>query len=124
VLSERKLCAEVVHSGTWLYDDQVLSEVWIVKQNFEYHYEPDFASGPEELNADGETFQVVIARDGRKIGLGPAKLSLPEAISAAEEVIQTKITWTNHIQQKLFGGRCHSVAPLPHDNSQLSDDSK
>jgi hypothetical protein len=26
MLSERKLCAEVVHSGTWLYDDQVLSD--------------------------------------------------------------------------------------------------
>jgi hypothetical protein len=83
--NERELCAEIVQSGTWLYDNQVLSEVWIVKQNFEFHYEPDFPDGPEELNADGETFQVVIARDGRKIGLGPARLSLPEAILAAEE---------------------------------------
>jgi hypothetical protein len=93
----------------------VLSEVWIVKQNFEFHYEPDFPDGPEELNADGETFQVVIARDGRKIGLGPARLSLPEAILAAEEVIRSKINWTNHIRQKLFGGRQHSVAPLAMD---------
>jgi len=62
--NERELCAENVQSGTWLYDNQGLSEVWIVKQNFEFHYEPDFPDGPEELNADGETFQVVIARDG------------------------------------------------------------
>jgi hypothetical protein len=51
--NERELCAEIVQSGTWLYDNQVLSEVWIVKQNFEFHREPDFPDGPEELNADG-----------------------------------------------------------------------
>jgi hypothetical protein len=111
-MSEEELRAEIVQSGTWQYDNQLLSEVWIVKQNFEYHYEPDFPDGPEDLNSDGETFQVVIARDGRKIGLGPARLSLHEAISAAEEVIRPQINWTNHVQgKKLYGGRQHSLEP-------------
>lgn len=114
--TERDLRAEIVMSGTWLYDNQVPSEVWIVKQNFEYHYEPGFSDGPEELNSDAEAFQVVIARDRRKIALGPARLSLPEAISAAEEVVGTEIKWTNQIRQKLFGGRWCSVEPLPEDS--------
>lgn len=111
-MSNRELRAEIVQSGTWLYADQVPTDVWIVKQNFEYHYEEDFADGPEELNSDGEAFQVVMARGRRMISLGPARLSLSEAISAAEEVIRTKINWTNHIQQKLFGGRWYSLDPV------------
>jgi hypothetical protein len=39
--NERELCAEIVQ-----YDNQVVSELWIVKQNFEFHYEPDFPDGP------------------------------------------------------------------------------
>jgi hypothetical protein len=51
-MSERELHAEIVKSGTWLYDEQVPSEVWIVKQDFEYHYEEDFSDGPEQLNRE------------------------------------------------------------------------
>jgi hypothetical protein len=110
--SERELSAEIVRSGTWLYDNTVLSEVWIVQQNFEYHYEAEFSDGPEELNTDGLTYQVVLARNGRKIGLGPARLSLFEAVSAAEGVIPAEIKWTNHIQQRLFGERQYSLSSL------------
>ena len=113
IVSERELRAEIVQSGTWLYADQVPTDVWIVKQNFEYHYEGDYSDGPEELNADGEAFQVIMARAGRMISLGPARLSLTEAISAAEEVISAKINWTNHIRQTLSGGRWYSVEPIP-----------
>lgn len=111
-MSDRELRAEIVQAGTWLYADQVPTDVWIVKQNFEYHYEEDYADGPEELNSDGEAFQVVMARGRQMISLGPARLSLSEAISAAEGVIPTKINWTNHIQQKLFGGRWYSFDPV------------
>ena len=41
-MSERELRAEIVQSGTWLYAGEILTEVWIVKQNFESLYEPDF----------------------------------------------------------------------------------
>jgi hypothetical protein len=76
-------------------------------------YEPDFGDGPEELNQDGETFQVVIARSRQKITLGTVRLSLPEAISAADEVMSAKISLTNHLNQRFFDGRWHSVDPVP-----------
>lgn len=92
IVIERDLQAEIVKSGTWLYDKEALSEVWIVKQNFDYHYEEGFDDGPEELNPSGEAFQIVFARDGQKIATGPAGLSLSEAIFAAEELVPAVIT--------------------------------
>jgi hypothetical protein len=112
-MSEREFRTEIVQSGTWLYAGEVLTEIWIVKQNFESWYEANFDDGPEELNEDGETFQVVIARARQMISLGPARLSLLDAISAAEEVISAKINWSNHSNQKLFGGSLYSVEPVP-----------
>jgi hypothetical protein len=114
-MCERELRSEIVQSGTWLYAGEVLTDVWIVKQNFEYWYEPGYDDRPEELNENGEAFQVVFARTRQVISLGPAKLSLLEAVSAAEEVISTKINWANHCNQKLFGGPQYSVEPLPGD---------
>ena len=111
-MSERELRTEIVQSGTWLYAGEILTEVWIVKQNFEYWYEKDFDDSPEKLNDEGETFQVVFARSRQVISLGPARHSLPDAISTAEEVINTKINWTNHSNQKLFGGRRYSTEPV------------
>ncbi len=104
---DRELSTEIVKSGTWLYDNAIPHEVWIVKQNFEYHYEEGYEDGPEQLNADGEAYQVVYSRDGRVSALGPARLSLEEAIAAAEAITST-ITWTNHILQRLYGGRWYS----------------
>ena len=112
-MSERELWAEIVQSGTWLYGGEIVTEVWIVKQNFESLFEPGFNDGPEELNGDGETFQVVIARAHQMISLGPATLSLLEAISAAEEVVSTKIIWTNDFNRKLFVGPRYSIEPVP-----------
>ena len=112
-MSEREFSTKIVQSGTWLYAGEVLTEVWVVKQNFESGYEEDFDDRPEELNDERETFQVVIARARQMISLGPAKLSLLDAISAAEEVISTKINWTNHSNQKLFGGWRYSIWPVP-----------
>lgn len=112
-MSERELSAEIVQSGTWLYAGEVLTEVWIVKQNFESLYEPDFDEGPEELNGDGEAFQVVIARSHQMISLGPARLSLLEALSAAKEVIRAEINWTNDFNRKLLVGPRYSIEPIP-----------
>jgi len=84
-----------------------------VKQNFESLYEPDLDDGPEELNGDGETFQVVFARARQMISLGPARLSLLEAISAAEEVVSTKISWTNDFNRRLYVGPRYSIEPIP-----------
>jgi hypothetical protein len=110
-MAERELYAEIVKSGTWLYDGLVPSEVWIVKQNFEYHYEEGYSEEPEKLNEDGECFSVVIARNGTKIGRGTEEMTLVEAIAAAERGI-AGLTWDDHLLQKLYGGRRHSRTPL------------
>ena len=110
-MAERELHAEIVKSGTWLYDGLVPSEVWIVRQNFEYHHEEDYADEPERLNEDGECFSIVIARQGSKIAGGPENLSLAEAVSAAEQGTPGLI-WDDHVLQKLYGGRGHSRTPV------------
>jgi hypothetical protein len=65
----------------------------IVRQNFEYWYEPDFSDGPEQLNENGDLFQVLFVRGDRRT-LGPAKFSLREAVASAEELVTGQITWT------------------------------
>jgi glycerate-2-kinase len=111
LVEEREDRAEIVQSGVWLYDNSVPTDVWIVKQNFEYWYEAGYAAAAEELNDDGEAFQVVFARDERRI-IGPSRLSQEAAVSAAEEQVRAKIDWTNHIRQKLFGGRWYSITAV------------
>ena len=108
---DRELSTEIVKSGTWLYDNAILHEVWIVKQNFEYHYEEDYADGPEQLNNDGETFAVVYSRDGRVSARGPERFSIGEATAAAES-ITPGITWTNQRLQRLYGGRRYSITAV------------
>ena len=39
--------AEIVKSGTWLYDDKVPHGVWIVRQNFDFHWDEGFEDEPE-----------------------------------------------------------------------------
>ena len=55
-MSEREFRTEIVQSGIWLYAGEVLTEVWIVKQNFEYWYEAEYDDAPEKLNDDGYNF--------------------------------------------------------------------
>ena len=110
-MSEEELHAKIVQSGTWQYDG-VPTQVWIVRQNFESLYEPDFDDRPEELNEDGEAFQVVFARNGQMITLGPTRLSQPEAITAANEVVSTPINWTNDFNRELRVGPRYSIEPL------------
>lgn len=49
-----------MQSGTRLYADEVPTELWIVKQNLAFYYEPDFDEDPEQLKQDGEAFQVAL----------------------------------------------------------------
>jgi hypothetical protein len=118
-VADRKLHAEIVKSGRWLYDGLVPTEVWIVKQNFEYHYEEDYPDGPEALNGDGECFGIVYARKGTKISQGPERMSLAEAVSAAEEMTHGLI-WDDHLIQSLYGGRRHSRTPVSDDEQDVS----
>lgn len=111
-MAEKELNAEIVRSGEWLYDGAVPSEVWIVRQNFEFWFDEGFSDEPEQLNEDGELFQVVFARNGKMMSLGPDELSLGGAVASAEAVLNGKIDWTNHRNQNLFGGRRYSIVPV------------
>ncbi len=84
-MAEKQLYAEIVESGTWLYDNQVPHEsgssaktsISIMKKGYE--------DGPEQLNPDGELFNLVFAFQGTVRTVGPAKMSLSEAILEAEK---------------------------------------
>jgi hypothetical protein len=118
-MAEREERAEIVKLGTWMYDGQVKSEVWIVRQNFEYWYEPAYSDRPEELNEDGEAFQIIFARGGEQIALGPAKLTLTGAVSEAERLISTGISWTDIQPRKLYNGRYYSQSISPSSESEI-----
>ena len=102
--------AEIVKSGTWKYDGYVVHEVWIVKQNFDFYYDEGFEDAPEDLNENGELFQVVVAKEGRVMSVGLAFHSLEEAIAKAHALIAQGITWDNQRIQPLFGGRRYRLS--------------
>jgi hypothetical protein len=102
--------AEIVKSGTWQYDGLVAHEVWIVKQNFDFYYDEGFEDAPEDLNENGELFQVVVARDGKVLSVGLAFHSIEEAVAKAHQIIPQGIGWDNHRLQPLFHGRRYRLS--------------
>jgi hypothetical protein len=102
--------AQIVKFGTWLYDGQIVHEVWIVKQNFDFYYDEGFEDAPEDLNEDGEVFQVVVARDGKLKSVGLAFHSSEEAVAKAHQTIPQGIDWDNHRLQPLFHGRRYRLS--------------
>jgi hypothetical protein len=109
--------AEIVKSGVRLYAGSVPSEVWIVKQHFEYHFE-EVEQEAEILNKGGGCFAVIIARDGREIGRGSEEMSLAEAVASAERLIPG-LTWDDHaLQSSMAAGGipeylCHQSRESP-----------
>ena len=103
--------AEIVKSGRWLYDEQVPHEVWIVRQNFDFHYDEGYEDEPERLNQDGEVFQVLIARENMVENVvSPACFTIDEAVTLAEKVIQHNIMWDDRRLQQLFDGRKYRLS--------------
>jgi hypothetical protein len=102
--------AEIVKSGTWQYDGGVGHEVWIVKQNFDFYYDEGFEDAPEDLNEDGEVFQVVVAKDGNVRSVGLAFHSIEEAVAKAQQIIPQGIEWDDHRLQRLFHGRRYRLS--------------
>ena len=97
--------AQIVKSGTWLYDETVPYDVWIVSQSFDFCYDEGFEDGPEVLNNEGVLFHVLIARGGKVGTVLSAVYSIAEATAKAHRAIPQGIEWDNHILQPLFGGR-------------------
>jgi hypothetical protein len=102
--------AQIVKSGTWLYDSNVLHEVWIVRQNFDFYYDEGFEDAPESLNENDEVFQVIVARDGKVKSVDLAFHTIDEAIAKASQIIPQGINWDNHRIQPLFGGRKYRLS--------------
>lgn len=104
-----KLKAQIVKSGTWLYDGTVPHYVWIVRQNFDYYDDEGYQNTPC-VNPDDEIFQVLFVYEAQLQGVSRACKSLNEAISVAEEKCPT-IVWDNHRLQRLFHGRLYKLKP-------------
>jgi hypothetical protein len=102
--------AQIVKSGTWLYDGSIPHEVWIVKQNFDYHYDPGYEDTAEKLNSEGFVYQLVIAKDGSIQSVLPASESLDEAVCEAETIITQGVHWDDHRIQPLLNGRRYSLS--------------
>ena len=102
--------AQIVKSGTWQYDGCVLHEGWIVKANFDFYCDEGFEDAPEDLNENGELFQVVVAKDGKVLSVSLAFHSVEEAIAKANNLIPQGITWDDHRIQSLFGGRKYRLS--------------
>jgi hypothetical protein len=106
----KNLSAVIVKSGTWLYDNSVPHEIWVVKQNWEPYYDEGFEDEPEKLNDDGECFFVLVAKEGSVVSsISAGTLSLDEAITAAEKACSPPIVWDNHRLQPLFRGRYYEL---------------
>jgi hypothetical protein len=102
--------APIVKSGTCLYDRSIPHEVWIVRQNFEYHFDPGYEDAAENLNQDGEFFQVQIARNGAASSVLRAYPSIAEAINGAHQAICQGINGDDHRIQPLFAGRSYRLS--------------
>jgi hypothetical protein len=103
--------AEIVKSGTWLYDELVPHGVWILRQNFDYYWEEGFEDEPVRLNQDGELFQVLITHETRiRNVVFPACFTLDEAVTLAEKTVQHRITSDDHRIQRLYAGRRYHMS--------------
>ena len=104
--------AEIIKSGIWMYDEQIPYEVWVVKQDFDYGYEEGFEDGPEQLNTNGEMFQILIYRESEgRYPVGPGCFTLSDAIRTAEQTLIPAVAWDDHRLQSLFDGRDYRLSP-------------
>jgi hypothetical protein len=104
-----ELQAQIVKSGTWLYDDTVPHEVWIGRQNFDYYDDEGYRDTPG-VSPDDEIFQVLFVYEAQLRSVSRACKSLDEAITVAEEKCPM-IVWRNHRLQRLFHGRLYKLEP-------------
>ena len=91
-MSER--VKRVVRHGRWLYDADVLYDVWILKQN----YVDDPGADEEEraynpFNDDGFLFFAAYGRDDKWTGISNTFRTEAEAVAQAERTILDGINW-------------------------------
>ncbi len=90
-------------SGEWLYDGIKSMPVRIFKINFDFYYELDksFVDESDEPKLNKEGFQYVITwEDNDQFSFisdpSEGELTLNDAISAAELIVQQKIKWIDN----------------------------
>ena len=94
-----------------MYDGKIPYEVWVVKQDFDYHYEEGFEDGPEQLNTDGELYQVLIFRENEGwYPVGEGNFTLSDAVRITGERLVPTVIWNNQRLQHLFDGRNYKLS--------------
>ena len=86
----------VLKSGTWLYAGEVVCDVRIIVQNWDYYFEEGFDPDPPSLNENGEAYYVQFASPVERNAFGQRSrtcLSFEEALKLAEEMSPSPIAW-------------------------------
>jgi hypothetical protein len=85
---------EVVRHGRWLYDAQLLYDVWILRQN--YIDDPGADEGEQAStpwNDDGYLFFAAYGRNRKWTGISNTFRTEAEAVAEAERTIHQGIEW-------------------------------
>ena len=87
---------KVLKRGTWLYAGEVVCDVHIIVQNWDYYFEEGFDPDPPSLNEQGEAYYVQFGSPVERNAFGLRSrtcLSLEEAVKLAEEISPSPIVW-------------------------------
>ena len=86
----------VIKTGTWRYAGEVICDVRIIVQRWDYYYEEGFDQEPPDLNEAGEAYYVQFGPPtvrGAFTHRSRTCLSLEEAVKLAEEMSPSEIAW-------------------------------
>lgn len=86
----------VVKKGKWLYDNLMVKEIRIIKQNWDYYYEYGCSDDEPHLNDEGFAFYLVFDKpleDGSYLSRSETIYSLEEAVKSAEKRVHGTIIW-------------------------------
>lgn len=87
---------KVVKRGKWLYAGEVVCNLRIILQNWDYYHEEDFDPAPPSLNENSEAYYVQFGSTVERGAYGLRSrtcLSLEEAVRLAEEMSPSPVTW-------------------------------
>ena len=86
----------VLKSGTWLYADEVICDVRIIVQDWDYYFEEGFDLHPPDLNENAQAYYVQFGSPVERNAFGQRSrtcLSLEEAVKLAQEMSPSPIAW-------------------------------
>ncbi|WP_201983795.1 hypothetical protein, partial [Hymenobacter rubidus] len=105
-----------IKRGYWLYDGLIRKSAIIFCVNYDVYYEMekdegffDMANETPNLNEKGESYLIRWPSKGFKANSGTFSLgglSIEEAVSEAERIVQQKINWLNYTRREVGCGAC------------------